>query len=306
MKKINILYVDDEVLFIRIVKRIIEHDNEWKDRVSFWSACHQFHALSILKENSNIKFDLVIVDYRLEADKKEDEELNGVRLAQHLKKLDQCKNSIFALLSATGEKVDKELFEFNIKKGSGELECEFRKMLEKAYNKTMYGYDIYAKIQNYSSNDACKYQGDTEKHKFIRFIIDEKLSQKESLLIYGSKKEINNLVDDIRNKRILSTNTNINFIDLSQCNNIHSTLERTLERKRNYINLFSNCDSLDDEQLKKWISRTINNGLHCVFTFIDKKKYNYFLENSDEILLPKSKNGESETDINIAILNIQN
>lgn len=306
MKKINILYVDDEVLFIRIVKRIIEHDNEWKDRVSFWSACHQFHALSILTENLNVKFDLVIVDYRLEADKKEDEELNGVRLAQRLKKSDQCKNSIFALLSATGENADNELFDFGIKKGCGDLEDKIRNMLEITYNKTMYGHDIYDRMQNYNNRDAYKYVGDTEKHKFIRFIIDEKLSQRESLLIFGSKEENNNLIDDIINKRFLSTNTEINFIDLSQCKNIQSTLYKTLERKRGYINLFSNCDSLDDEQLQDWIFRTISNGLHCVFTFTNKKKYNYFLENCDEILLPKSKNGESKTDINIAILNIQN
>lgn len=301
MRKINILYVDDEVLFIRIVKRIIEHDNEWKDRISFWSACHQFHALSILKENPKVKFDLVIVDYRLEADKKEDEELNGVRLAQHLKKLDQCKNSIFALLSATGEIVDKELFEFNIKKGSGKLESEFEKMLEIAYNKTMYGYDIYDKMQHYGSKNTYKYLGDTEKHKFIRFIIDKKLSQKESLLIYGSEEENNNLVNDI----IFSTRTKTNVVDLSLCNNIQSTLENTLEKRSRDVNIFLNLDSLDNERLQKQILSTIKNQKsHFVFTFTDKKKCNYFLENSDEILLPKSKNGESKTSINIAILNI--
>lgn len=306
MRKLNILYIDDEVLFIRIVKRIIENDNEWKDRISFWSACHQFHALSLLEEHQNETIDLVIVDYRLEADKKEDEEFNGVKLARFLKdNTTQCQNSIYALLSATGEEADKKFFEFDIKKGGGRLEDEFKNMLKKVYYETMYGHDISERLQNYSNKDIYQYKGNTEKHKFIRFIIDKKIEQKESILIFGlSNEEKKNLVHDIKMKTFLTNkNTEIKTYDLYRCQNIPKTLEGILEKEINKTICFINIDYLD-EMIQKEIINTINEKLHCVFVCNDKKKCSILLNNSHEILLPKD--GEKDTCVNIVTLDIRN
>jgi CheY-like chemotaxis protein len=306
MSKLNVLYVDDEVLFIRIVKRIIEHDSEWKDRISFWSACHQFHALSLLDEHPNETFDLVIVDYRLEADKKEDEELNGVKLAKYLKEYTpQCQKSIYALLSATGEKVDKDFFEFDIKKGGGKLEEDFKHMLKRVYYETMYGHDIYEKLRAYSSRDSYKYRGDTEKHNFIRFIIDEKISQRESILILvSSKEEKKNLVADIKNKRFISNeNIKIKLLDLSQCMNLSGTLQGISDKEINETICFVNADCLD-EKAQNEILNVINEKLHCVFVCSDKKKCNFLLNGSREILLPQNKDGEKDTYVNIVTLDI--
>lgn len=302
MRKLNILYIDDEVLFIRIVKRIIEHDNEWNDKISFRSACHHFHALSLLEEHPNEIVDLVIIDYRLEDDKNEDEEFNGVRLAKYLKENRiQCHNSIYALLSATGEAADKDFFEFDIKKGGGKLEEVFNNMLRIVYYKTLYGHDIYEKLLDYSNRDDYNYQGDTERHKFIRFIIDKKLSLRESILISdGLEAENAMLVEDILNKKILSNKkTEIKPIDLFQCENIPGTLQRILEREKDKIICFMNIDYLDEKAQSK-IIHTIHGKLHCVFVCGDKNKCKVLSKNSYELLLPKD--GERDTCINISTL----
>lgn len=263
MKKINILYIDDEMLFIRTVKRVLKYSNgsEWHDKIEIIAAYHHYDALLKVEENG-IDFDAVILDYRLEPDNAPEDEINGEELASLLKESPRCTNSLFYLVSAT-DKTGKRLnqikkegsifFELSLNKGCDNLKEELCAVFRNVYLYTLKDF----------SGSGCKFGGDDEARRVLRYKINEYLHNKNRFLLCGSSNDIKTLLEDIKEKNFIQfeTSKECYIVDLtdSRCD-FEKTIELIrLNSTKYFVVAFYKFDKLEGEiqqRLMTWINTT--------------------------------------------------
>lgn len=259
MKKINILYIDDEMLFIRTVKRVLKYSNgsEWHDKIEIIAAYHHYDALLKVEENG-IDFDAVILDYRLEPDNAPEDEINGEKLASLLKKSQRCTNSLFYLVSAT-DKTEKRLkqikkegsifFELSLNKGCDNLREEFGAIFHNVYLNTLKEF----------SGSGCKFEGDDVARRELRYKINEYLLNEKSFLLCGSSNDIKTLLEDIEKKNFIQfeTSKECYIVDLTDSGcNFKNTIN-LINSTKYFVVVFYKFDKLTDEiqqRLMTWIN----------------------------------------------------
>lgn len=264
MRKINLLYVDDEMLFIRTVTRILQYNKNLRNNISITAAYHPYDAISQV-EKSEIFFDIVMVDYRLEPDKSPEKELNGEKLANRLKDLEKCNNSFFVLLSATNKDVDPQFFTISLDKSSNNLRWELDHVFEEIFRQIK-----YPKESEKFTDEGCKFKGNNEDRKLLRYQINRCLKQQKSLLLYGTnRRDLSKLLKDIEQKSFIQfeSSKKCYIVDLTASNcDFEQTIEYIENNKDNYLIIgfdkFDQLKSEDQEKLKEWTEEI---GLPVVF-----------------------------------------
>lgn len=276
MKKINILYVDDEMLFIRTVKRVLKYSSEWHDKIEIIAAYHHYDAL-IKVEEDGPDFDAVILDYRLEPDNAPEDEINGEKLALRLKESKRCTNSLFYLVSATDKtetrlkqikKEDSIFFELSLNKGCDKLRDELDAIFHNVYLNTLKEF----------SGSGCKFEGDDVARRELRYKINEYLYNEKSFLLCGSSNDIKTLLEDIEKKNFIQfeTSKECYIVDLTApgCN-FEATINLIKSSlTRYFVIVFYNFNQLEikiQQKLMAWIN-TINIPVILTCNNIQKSK----------------------------------
>lgn len=274
MKMINLLYIDDEILFIRTVKRIINH-TEWKGMIDFTYAYTPYDAFLKVR-NSNKNFHAVIVDYILEPDRSEEDAINGEMMVDLLKKESRCKKSLFFLLSATNKTANRDVFKFGIEKGCDKLEDNLNRLLKIVHDYARFPEEI----KRFFDKDCYKFKGNSSDAMFVRYLLVEKLSVKcNNVLIFGeSKVGKSRLLKDIGDLLGYNNIEKESYILKISCKNIENTFKVDFDRRINNlvtekILCFDDVDVLTSSEqnyLSEWIED--NKKYICVFTCTDKSK----------------------------------
>lgn len=275
MKKINILYVDDEMLFIRTVKRVLKYSSEWHDKIEIIAAYHHHDALLKVK-NDGSSFDAVILDYRLEPDSAPEDEINGEKLASQLKEFPRCQNSLFYLVSATDKtekrlkqikKEDSIFFELSLNKGCDDLRKELYDVFDNVY---------LNKLKEFSGS-GCQFTGDDKVRRELRSEINEYLQDNKSLLLCGSRKDIEALLKDIEEKKFIQfkPSKECYIVDLTdpECHFENTIKLIKSNSKKYFVIVFYKFDKLESkiqQRLMEWINTidipvilTCNNIQRC-------------------------------------------
>lgn len=276
MKKINVLYVDDEMLFIRTVKRVLKYSSEWHDKIEIIAAYHHYDALLKVKENE-LNFDAVILDYRLEPDNAPEDEINGEELGLRLRKLSKCKKSLFYLVSATDktekrlkqiEKEDSTFFKLSLDKGCDDLRKELYDVFDNVYLNKLEVFSGY----------GCQFTGDDKIRRELRSEINEYLEDNKSFLLCGSRKDIEALLMDIKEKKFIQfkPSKECYIVDLTEpeCHfdNTINLIESNLTEY--FVIVFYKFDKLNGEiqqKLMAWI-KTIDTPVILTCNNIQKCK----------------------------------
>lgn len=239
MKKINFLHIDDEELWIRTVKRILQY-SKWSNRIEITAAYHYLDAVSKLERNENREFNAVLVDYRLEPDNAPDDETNGVLSAQILKDRTQCLNSEFYLLSATPLDDLPVGFTGYIDKSNERLKENIEKIFEKIYK--------------------------AQEIPLLKDEINEYLKNKNSFLLHGN----------IDNQAKLLNDVNCYKVDLTQSDCDFEATMQKLEENRNIYSVicFEKIDKLNDLLQDRLIAQIQTLNIPVILTCENLRKCN--------------------------------
>lgn len=272
---INLLYIDDEILFIRTVKSIINH-SEWKDQIDFTYAYSPYDAIVKVRDSTK-DFNAVIVDYILEPDRTEEDAINGEMMVDLLKNEARCQKALFFLLSATNKIANPDFFIFGIEKGCDKLEESLNELLKKVNDYILFPLEI----GNFFDKECYRFKGDSNEIRYVRYLLAQKLSAKcNNILIRGeSKVGKSKLLNDIGKLLNYSiADTKYRIIKLS-CRNYENTFKITFDmRVKNIVSeeilCFDDVDVLtisEQSYLSEWIEDNQNKYV-CVFTCTDIDK----------------------------------
>jgi len=294
--KINLLYIDDDILFIRTVQRIIKYGN-WNKKIDFLTAFDPYDAYEKICKSA--PFDIILVDYRLEPDRSASDECNGEELIKILKEKfceSKCKESQFFILTATEPREQCEISNIIFNKGSDNLEEELERIFKEIQDKIIYPESKLHK-DDIANNIIPNFKGNSKPICRLRYDINTWYTEqnKEPLLIIGEKgtgKTI--LVNDIVKKEPV------------QCricsNHFEEILYNLNQHQENTIVGFDNINYLkpyNQYKLSEWVKNKKNNKA-IVCTCTDRNKIeDDLLRHFQQISIPSlnERDGEVEQDI---------